>query len=129
MQVLASLASQSADGQKALLRTTAPAGSMLEVLLGLVQHQRTGVAAAAAAVIRNAALQPENMAHFLSRAGALRVLVDALAAAEQQPSRAAYAAGALWALAYQGEKVSWHLTWWMSSRGRCKRFAYDWGCN
>lgn len=104
LQVLASMASQP-DGQRALLRTTALSGSLCELLLGLLHHHIPAVAAGAAAVLRNAALLPENKAHFLARAGALQLLVDVLGQAAEQPARAAYAAGALWALVHDGEKV------------------------
>ncbi len=112
MQVLASLASQP-DGQKALLRTTAPSGSMLDLLLGLLQHHVAAVSTQAAAVLRNLALSPEAKTYFLSRAGALQALVNAMGLS-QEPRRAAYAAGALWGLMYfQGEKAS-------EPAGRCE---------
>lgn len=122
LQVLASMASQP-DGQRALLRSTAPSGSLFELLLGLLHYHNPAVATGAAAVLRNAALLPENKAHFLARAGTLQLLVDVLGQAAEQPARTAYAAGALWALVHDGEKVRW-CCWpaktaiWMVARGR-----------
>ncbi|GAB4820510.1 hypothetical protein N2152v2_007556 [Parachlorella kessleri] len=113
LQVLTALASQP-DGQKALLRTTAPSGSMLEQLLSLLQHPAAVVCTQAALVLRNAALSPEAKAHFLG-AGALQAVVDAMGAV-QQPACAGYAAATLWALVSQGEKVKVALR-------RCKGLA------
>ena len=113
-QVLAGLAAQG-EGQRALLRTTAPSGSMLDLLLSLLHHPSSpAVASSAAAVLRNAALSPDAGTWLLARAGALQALVAALGEAAQQPARAALAAGALWALAYQSEKVRlcMHVSMW-----------------
>ncbi len=56
-------------------------------------------------VVRQVALCPDAKAHLVSRHGALQQLVNAAAAAEQQPGRAAAAAQALWGLVAGGERV------------------------
>lgn len=107
MACLANLASQP-EAQRALVRagTGPPLVALLELLLGLMQQEQAPtLAAEAALVLRNVALHPESKAHFLAQQGALQQLVGAVAAAGQQPLRAAHAAGALLALLVQGERV------------------------
>jgi hypothetical protein len=116
VQVLADLCCQ-AEGQRALLRCTAPSDDMLGALLGLAQQQHSGaVGEAAMLVLRQVALCPDSQAHFVSKHGALQQLVDALAAAAQHPERAAAAAHALWALVHGGGRAKAALR-------RCERWA------
>lgn len=105
-QVLADLCSQE-EGQRALLRCSAPSQDMLGAVLGLAAQQQCSSAAAEAAmlVVRQVALCPASQAHMTSRHGALQQLVDAVAAAARQPGRAAAAAHALWSLVHSGERV------------------------
>lgn len=108
MQVLENMASRSAEGQKAMLRTTAPSGNLLDTLLELLQHPCAAVSTRAAATLRNVTLCSEAKAFFLARPGRLGSMVDVLGQAGQHSTRAAYAASALWGLVYQGEKVIFH---------------------
>ncbi|KAL4440183.1 hypothetical protein ABPG75_003184 [Micractinium tetrahymenae] len=120
LQLLAGLCSQP-EGQRAVLRCSAPSGDLLGALLALAvpgssaQVPATGGAAAAGAAepamlaIRQLALHPEAKAHLVGgRHGALQSLVDAVGAASAgshgqgaaQLQRAAAAAHALWALVH-----------------------------
>lgn len=105
LMVLENMASRSAEGQKAMLRTTAPSGNLLDTLLELLQHPCAAVSTRAAATLRNVTLCSEAKAFFLARPGRLGSMVDVLGQAGQHSTRAAYAASALWGLVYQGEKV------------------------
>lgn len=92
-----------------MLACSTPSDTMLGVLLSLAEHSTPAAAAAAAAaatrVLRQLALCPDAKAHFVSRRGALQLLLDAVRAAEVQPERAAAAAHALWGLVHGGERV------------------------
>lgn len=105
LSCLAALASQ-IDGAKALAcaATPTPTTTLLELLLAAMRSAAP-VATAAALVLRNISLVPSAKAHFLSQSGALAQLVTMVAEAEQQPGRAAHAAGALLGLLHGGERV------------------------
>ena len=67
--------------------------------------KHAAASASALFLLRNLALAPENKVQFVANPRALPVLLAAAARAGQQTEAGAYAASALWALVYQGEKV------------------------
>ena len=79
---------------------------LLDLILTAVAVKHTAAAASALFLLRNLALAPENKVQFVANPRALPILLAAAARAGQQPEAGSHAASALWALVYQGEKVS-----------------------
>lgn len=78
---------------------------LLDLLLTAAEQRHSTASCNALLVLRNLALATENKAHFVANPRALAVLLAGASRAGQNPQAGAYAAGALWGLVHQGEKV------------------------
>lgn len=106
LQVLAALCTQPEAQRAALACCTGARRSLLDVLLELAARLEHGaVAEAAMCVVRSLSLCPDAAAHFTAKRHALQTLVSAVAAAGEQPGRAAAAAHALWTLVHGSGRV------------------------
>ncbi|GAQ84307.1 hypothetical protein KFL_001840060 [Klebsormidium nitens] len=115
LNVLANLAAFS-DGQRALLKSLALSG-LFDLVLDIAASSPGSTAASALLLLRNLAFAHENKVHFLSSPRALPVLLTAVTDAApagtngaRTPKSAvmreqALAASALWALAYNDQRV------------------------
>ena len=78
---------------------------LLDLILTAAALKHTAASSSALFLMRNLALAPENKVQFVANPRALPTLLAAAARAGQNAEAGAYAASALWALLYQGEKV------------------------
>ena len=84
------------------------ATGLLDLVLTAADMRHAQASACALFLLRNLALAAESKVHFVANPRALPVLLAAAYRAGQNAQNAeagAYAAAALWALVYQGEKV------------------------
>lgn len=81
------------------------ATGLLDLVLTAADIRHAQASAGALFLLRNLALAAESKVHFVADPRALPVLLSAAGRAGQNAEAGAYAAAALWALLYQGEKV------------------------
>lgn len=81
------------------------ATGLLDLVLTAADMRHAQASACALFLLRNLALAAESKVHFVANPRALPVLLGAAGRAGQYAEAGAYAAAALWALLYQGEKV------------------------
>ena len=77
----------------------------MDLVLTAAEMRHSQASACALFLLRNLALAAESKVHFVANPRALKVLLSAAGRVEQNAEAGAYAAAALWALVYQGEKV------------------------